>query len=396
MNDTAKNKGASAKTKNAIINGMEDTGSAQNTRRMITWLSALIFLVLPTVLATLYFGLIAADQFATEVRFSIRGAEKGGSTDLLGMVTGLPSTSSTTTDSYIIMQFIHSRELLDILQKRIDLRKIYSSDKADWISRFDPNETIEEFAEYWKRMASVQFDSSTNIVAVEIRAFTAEEAKLVANGVLKASEELVNGLSVRLRKDAVRFAEIEVKRAEERLLAVRIQVRKFRDIRDLDPVKKAESNLTILASLNKELVEKKTQLSNMLLYLNKSSPTIRVLENEINSLEKQIQIEKKGPGQLLDTNGNPLKLSMLLADYEELIVNREFAEKAYVSALSSLELARAEADRQQRYLAAFIRPSLPEEAIYPERIIDIILVFVISLILWSLGLLVVYGIRDHG
>ena len=59
-------------------------------------------------------------------------------------------------------------------------------------------------------------------------------------------------------------------------------------------------------------------------------------------------------------------------------------------------LARVEADRQQRYLAAFVRPSLPQEAIYPERIINIILVLVVSSVLWALGLLVVYGIRDHG
>jgi capsular polysaccharide transport system permease protein len=83
------------------------------------------------------------------------------------------------------------------------------------------------------------------------------------------------------------------------------------------------------------------------------------------------------------------------ANYEELVVDREFAEKAYVSALSSLERARVEADRQQRYVAAFVRPTLPEGALYRRRIVASITVFAIALVLWALGVLIVYATRDH-
>ena len=88
-------------------------------------------------------------------------------------------------------------------------------------------------------------------------------------------------------------------------------------------------------------------------------------------------------------------LGGLVANYEELVVDREFAEKTYVSALSALERARIEADRQQRYVAAFVRPTLPEDALYPRRIVACITVFAISLVLWALGVLIVYAIRDH-
>jgi|RhiMethySRZTD1v2_1073278.scaffolds.fasta_scaffold3589123_1 capsular polysaccharide transport system permease protein len=84
-----------------------------------------------------------------------------------------------------------------------------------------------------------------------------------------------------------------------------------------------------------------------------------------------------------------------VANYEELVVDREFAEKAYVSALSSLERARVEADRQQRYVAAFVRPTLPGEALYPRRIVASITVFAIALVLWALGVLIGYAIRDQ-
>jgi capsular polysaccharide transport system permease protein len=82
-----------------------------------------------------------------------------------------------------------------------------------------------------------------------------------------------------------------------------------------------------------------------------------------------------------------------VANYEELVVDREFAEMVYVSALCSLERAGVEADRQQRYVAAFVR--LPKEALYRQRIVASITVTAIALVLWALGVLIVYAIRDH-
>jgi capsular polysaccharide transport system permease protein len=67
----------------------------------------------------------------------------------------------------------------------------------------------------------------------------------------------------------------------------------------------------------------------------------------------------------------------------------------YQSALSSLEQARAEADRQQRYLAVFTTPSVPEDAVYPRRIQNIAMLIVIVVSIWGIGTLIVYSVRDH-
>ncbi|MCB1234312.1 MAG: hypothetical protein KDM91_04500, partial [Verrucomicrobiae bacterium] len=44
---------------------------------------------------------------------------------------------------------------------------------------------------------------------------------------------------------------------------------------------------------------------------------------------------------------------------------KEFAQRAYESALASLELARVDADRQHRYLVTIAQPSSPDSATYP-------------------------------
>jgi capsular polysaccharide transport system permease protein len=365
-------------------------------RKILAW-SAIACVVLPTVLAGLYYGLIAADQYAVETRFAVRGTTASGGSDLLGVFSGLSGSGSTVSDSYILIDFMQSRELLDKLEAKIGIRRIYSRPEADYLSRFDASLSSEEFLKYWRKMIKAGFDSSSQIVAVEVRAFTADDAKQVAAAILELNEDLINELSARARKDAVTHAEQDVKRMEDRLKATRSALRAFRDIQqEFDPVKNAESRFTIVARLEGELSKAKTRLASLRSFMAADAPSVTVLESEIRALERQVEEEraKLGKGGEAEQRGQE-SLGSLVASFEELLVEREFAEKAYVSALASLERARVEADRQQRYLASVVRPMLPQEALYPKRLLATASFLFIALVLWALGVLVVYAVRDH-
>ena len=88
-------------------------------------------------------------------------------------------------------------------------------------------------------------------------------------------------------------------------------------------------------------------------------------------------------------------MSRVLGSYEELESERKFSEAAYQHALQSLDQARANADRQQVFIASFVPPSLPEEALYPRRWRSLGTVCLLALALWSIGGLMVQSIRDH-
>ncbi|MDZ4789898.1 MAG: lipopolysaccharide biosynthesis protein [Hyphomicrobiales bacterium] len=357
--------------------------------------SAILCIALPTALAAFYFAVIAADQYAVEVRFAVRGSSGQTSTDVLGVVTGIASSGSAAADSYIVMDFIHSREIIEKMAGRLNIREIYSPDKGDIIASFDPDETVEALVKYIKKMIRVNFDTSSQVISVEARAFTAEDAKNIASTVIALSEDLTNQLSSRARQDAVKYAETEVKRTEDRLRANRVSLRTFRqDQQEFDPTKKAEASLLMLGKLDEELTNAKAKRAGLRRFMGDTAPSMRVLESQIKALESQLIEERAKIGQT-ETKDGASPLSNLVSDYEELAVEREFAEKAYVSALASLERARFEADQQQRYLATFVTPSMPQEALYPERVLNTVMVLGVSAILWALGLLIVYGVRDH-
>ena len=63
--------------------------------------------------------------------------------------------------------------------------------------------------------------------------------------------------------------------------------------------------------------------------------------------------------------------------------------------MQNLDQARATADRQRVFLASFIPPSLPEEALYPRRWRSLGILALIAFAVWGIGSLAVQSIRDH-
>ncbi len=84
-----------------------------------------------------------------------------------------------------------------------------------------------------------------------------------------------------------------------------------------------------------------------------------------------------------------------LGEFEELVVDREFAEQSYTLALATYQQAEAEARRRHRYLAAHIEPTLSEDPEYPDRPLLIAAVFLLALAAWSILVLAGYNIRDR-
>ena len=76
-------------------------------------------------------------------------------------------------------------------------------------------------------------------------------------------------------------------------------------------------------------------------------------------------------------------------------MDQEFAETAYFSALSAYDAALSEAQRTNRYLAAYLRPTLAETSTSPDRALLSVLFTGFATILWGIGVLIYYSLRDR-
>jgi capsular polysaccharide transport system permease protein len=87
--------------------------------------------------------------------------------------------------------------------------------------------------------------------------------------------------------------------------------------------------------------------------------------------------------------------SELIEEYQALELERQFAEKSYLSALAARDVAMAEAQRQSRYLATHISPTLAETAEYPRRVLLMLMISGFLLLSWSIMVMIYYSLRDR-
>jgi capsular polysaccharide transport system permease protein len=356
--------------------------------------SFVLAVIVPTLLTALFYMFLATSQYSTVSQFAVRGpAGAPGAADMLGLFA--TTASSETADTYIIISYIHSRDLIEELDKRINLREIYDRPEADFYYRFDPTKPIEDFVNYMKTMVTTEFDTFSGVVTLTVRAFRPEDAQLVAENVLAASERLVNDLSRRARDDTLRESRAEVAKSEQRLRLSRAMIASFRGTQsEIDPAAAAAAQQGVITQLEGQATSIEAQLNALRQTMSASAPPVVQMESQLAAVRKQIEVERQKVAlERAGTTGTAL--TERLTRYEELLTEREFAERAYVSSLASLEGARLEADRKQRYLAVFVSPRSAEEALYPQGLRWTAVVFGICLIAWGIFSIIIAGVRDH-
>ncbi|MCJ2034859.1 hypothetical protein [Methylobacterium sp. J-068] len=356
--------------------------------------SFVALVVLPALAAALYYGFVASDQYVSEVKFALRSVERNGGHDAASVVSGVPNALAGNTDSFIIADYITTRQFVDEVQRKIDLRRIFSAPGADIWSRFNPAAPIEALVSHWRAMVMSRYDLSTGILTVKVRAYTPEDSYRLAQTVIDGSERLANELTNRGRQDFVRFAETEVQKAETRLRNARDALGNFRRSEGtFDPVRVATSNADLLAKLRSDLAGMRAEVSALALSMQPNAPMIQTLNGRIKATEQQVRsVEAEGQRNGQGAGGD---MGSTVARYAALESEQTFAEKSYGMAMDALQAARGLADRQQIYLATFARPALAESAQFPNRPASIAVVAGFALLVWLTGLLLVLGIRDH-
>lgn len=373
--------------------GVSALASRPRARLSLRLFSFVALVALPTALAASYYFAVAADQYVAEFRFTLSSAD-APRLDPVSLLAGNPAQSPAALESQILVQYITSRAIVDRIDASLDLRRFFSPPEADWWSRLSQPASIEELVRYWRGQVDPFYDPANGTVVVRARAFAPAEALRLSEAIVAACEKLVNELSLRARNDALHHAEAELARTEARLKSVLGEIRAFRDREGLiDPAKTAEASGLLATRLRDELIKAKAELATLRSYMREDAPTVKVLTARIRSLETQRRNLAREMTDLDKTRSDTL--SRALGTYEQLESERKFAEAAYHLALRGVDQARANADRQRVFIASFIPPSLPEEALYPRRWRSLGTAALLAFALWGIGGLAAQSVRDH-
>jgi capsular polysaccharide transport system permease protein len=232
-------------------------------------------------------------------------------------------------------------------------------------------------------------DSSSSIVTLTVRAFSADDARNINQELLDMSERLINTLNERSRQDLIGFADGEVKIASEKAKDAALALFTYRSHQTVfEPNKQASLQLETVGKINQELISTEAQIA-QIKKLSPDNPQIEGLESSADMLRKTITAET---GKVTSSSGS---FSARAPEYERLELEVEFADKQLSSALEELESARADAQKKQIYLERLTQPSVQDKSMEPKRIRSVFTAFAVSLLVWGIAGILVASIREH-
>ena len=351
----------------------------------------IVIVLAPTVLAMIYYLLIASPRYVSEARFIVRAPNKNQPSSL-GVALQTAGLSPAQTDSYAVHEYINSRDGLRDLSRRINVAAALGPRGADAFSRYPrfwERRSEEGLFKGFKRFVTVGYDSTTGISTLRVEAFRARDAQAMSEALLSGGEQLINRLNQRSASNAVTEAEVARDLARGRLASAQQQLTAFRSREQfISPeVSAAEGTQLIggLLSTVANLRADRAQLAGEA----PNSPQLPVLDGRIAAYERQIATER---GKLSGSSGS---LAPKISVYEDLSLNRELADRELAQATASLVAAEQDIREQKLYLDRIVSPSLPDDPAQPRRWLAILTVLCSSLLAYGVGWLIWTGVHEH-
>jgi capsular polysaccharide transport system permease protein len=359
----------------------------------------LLLVILPTLIAAVYFYGIAAPQYVSEARFvvSARGGDGGAQAAMRGAAAsafGGLGGGMASSETNSVRDFLTSLDAVTDADSKLDLVALWQRPEADLLARLWDTEP-ELLARFYNRMVTVSLDPSTSVTTLKVRSFRPEDSKALAEALLVSAEALVNRLSERSRGESLRVARREMEIAEQRVQESRAALVQFREQeRELDSAGALQAAVVLRGQMEAALAQARAELTERLKFMRPDNPALQVTRNRIEALERQIS-EERGRHTEMSPGGSGPGLARQLAGYERLMLERELADKQLASATASLEAARIEAQRQQLFLSRIVEPNLAVYPLYPRKSVSVASIFIGLLIAYGIGWLLVVGMREH-
>jgi capsular polysaccharide transport system permease protein len=354
-----------------------------------------IWIVLaPGALAVIYYLLLASPVYVSTAKFIVRAPTPSAGVAPTGLNAVLQGVglAPAATDSFVVQDYMTSRDAIDMLDQNVHLREMLARSPTDFLARFPrPFEmpTLENLARAYPRFVTVTYNSSTGVSTLEVKAFRPQDAKAIATDLLDGGEVLVNHLNDRADQDAIRDtkrqveeAEAEVAKSEDILTAFRNQQRL------IDPARSSQVNLELMGKLQSDIATLRAERAAVAAGA-PQSPQLPGLDSRIRAYEAQAQ------DQQTDMAGANTSLASVIGQYERLTLDRDFAEKTLASAAAAGEEARLEAQRKRLYLERISQPSLADSAAGPQRLASLGTVFFTLLLIYAIVALMLAGFREH-
>lgn len=354
----------------------------------------IILVLIPTFFSIIYNFLIATPRYVGEAKIIVKslssGEIAGGLSSFLGAVGVLQPSS---TGAYLVMNYIQSKDMMFMLEKKFKIKEYYSGKDWDFLYRFDPFgifPSYENFYIYYKdNVVNVSFDTYSGTVTINVIGKDPEYVYDLLNEIIFSSENFVNNLNSRSSVTALNYYKDRLEESQSKLRSFSEKIKKFLNSnRTIAPDQEAGFLLGRIADLQGMLISKQMELST-LLSVAPENPKVSELKKEVDYLKKEIDsLLNKLTGQSNSLASNSVELELMKS--ELLMLQKEVEAN-----LNALLQAQNMTYLQHLFLESVEKPTKPDFPMEPKRVRNVFVVFAISFALWGVLSLLFAGVREH-
>ncbi len=349
---------------------------ARRRRRRSALLMArlFIFVILPTILAGIYYYTIATPLYSAKTAFVIQQAEPAAAAGMTSLLRGTPMASSQ--DSIAVQGYLQSQVAMTRLEADNGYRAHFSAPEIDPIQRIAPDASEGDVYRLYRKTVKISYDPTEGVIQMETMAADPQKAVEFAEALIGYAEEQVDQMTLRLRDDQMKGAqeaydEAEAKLADANRRVVELQER-FKTISSEVEVSLITGQI---GQLEGQLTQDKLSLAQMESNESPNAARMEPLKRRIATLEEEIG---KLRAKLTEDSASGLSVAKIQSELLMAQADVQTRQMLLASSLQAMESSRVEANRQTRYLAISVAPVAPDEASYPrafENTLVVLLIF---------------------
>jgi capsular polysaccharide transport system permease protein len=250
--------------------------------------------VISSLLAAIYWLLIASDRYVSESHIIIQRTDLSGgqAMDFTSLLGG--AVNGSRADQLLLRDHLRSVDMLKKLDAKLNLRAHYSDWKRDPLSRmWFQDASMEWFHRHYLSQISIEFDDYAGLLIIKANGFDPKTAHEIASLLVEEGERFMNAMAHDLAQDQVSFLEKKLDQMNTRAMQARQAVLAYQNKEGMvSPQSTAENIAGIVARLEGQRTELETQRSALQAYLVANHPNIVQLNQQISAVEKQIGQEQ--------------------------------------------------------------------------------------------------------
>ena len=361
-----------------ILRMQRDIARRRKLRMALLFVRLAVFVLLPAAVAGYYYYVIATPLYASHSSFVIQsagGSSGGPSASLAGMLGGAGAAGAAGNDAINVQTYLESRDAMRRLDADNGFRAAFSGPAIDPLLRLPADATNEDAYSLYKRLVSIGYDPTEGIVRMEVSSPDPDKAAVWSNALIGYAEDMVDGLSERVRSDQMRGARDAYADAEAAVAAAQDRVL---DLQRQRGVISAEAELQTrmgrIAELEGQLTADRLALSQLMDNPEPNAARTGALRGSIERLEALIAEERAA---LTSEGSDGTSLADVSSELAIAQTELQLRQQLRAQALAQLEEARQEANRQARYLLTVEQPVATDEPAYPRAFENTLLALLI-------------------